>query len=46
MVCVKPADLLWQTHAAKLFEDMTICEHFQEVNISWGQKSVDAIKPV
>ena len=41
-----PAGLLWQTLAPKLLSDSTSASISKKVNISWGQRSVDAIKPV
>ena len=46
LVAWSPAGLLWKTKAPKLLSDWTSASISEKVNISWGQRSIDAIKPV
>ena len=43
LVAWSPAGLLWQTKAPKLLSDWTSASISEKVNISWGQRSIDAI---
>ena len=42
LVALEPPGLLWQTLAPKLLSDSTSASISEKVNISWGQRSVDA----
>ena len=46
LVAWSPAGLLWKTKAPKLLSDWTSASISEKVNISWGQRSIDAINPV
>ena len=46
LVAWSPAGLLWKTKAPKLLSDWTSASMSEKVNISWGQRSIDAINPV
>ena len=45
LVAWSPAGLLWKTKAPKLLSDWTSASISEKVNISWGQRSIDAINP-
>ena len=46
LVAWSPAGLLWKTKAPELLSDWTSASISEKVNISWGQRSIDAINPV
>ena len=46
LVAWSPAGLLWKTKAPKLLSDWTSASISEKVNMSWGQRSIDAINPV